>query len=482
MSVLNSNGATPHIAPADRDRIRLRYEYVPYVAFLSDAIMIISASVSSGILYHTVFFSKYGNIHQYISLGFLISLIAIFANHARDAYSGQKLLDLYFQLKVSSFSIIIAFIAIVSVSFSFKVSNLISRGYVVTFFVSAIILIVASRAIWAYFLRASLERGLFVRRRMLAICECDSDLEGPTITELRRYGYSPVSAINIPQGDISSEAVRNLIRQVATTSQNLSVDEIVITVSIHRLNIVTRLVEELRTLPIPVRFAFDGASAEVISRPSYRLGGILSFQVQRSPLGLLESIVKRSFDITIASVALLVLSPTMLLTAIAIKLTSPGPVLFKQMRFGMNGKQFQILKFRSMFVISKDADFRQASRFDARVTRVGKIIRRSSIDELPQLWNVLRGEMSIVGPRPHAVAHDEAYQDLIQRFSMRRFVKPGLTGWAQVNGSRGETPTIESMRQRVQYDLWYIDNWSIWLDMSIVLRTFLMLFNPKDVY
>lgn len=292
----------------------------------------------------------------------------------------------------------------------------------------------------------------------------------------------PVSTLNIPAGDVSQEDIHGLIRQAATASQNLSIDEIVIAISIHRLKIVTQLVEELRSLPLPVRFAFDGASAEVISRPAHQLGGILSFQVQRHPLSLSESVLKRALDIVAASAALIALAPTMLLTAVAIKLTSPGPVLFKQMRFGVNGKRFQILKFRSMSVLPEGADFRQASRNDARVTWVGRIIRRTSIDELPQFWNVLRGEMSIVGPRPHAVAHDEAYESLIQRYAMRRFMKPGLTGWAQVNGSRGETPNVESMVLRVQYDLWYIDNWSIWLDASIMFRTLLLLCNPKDVY
>ncbi|PTM41468.1 putative colanic acid biosynthesis UDP-glucose lipid carrier transferase [Bosea sp. 124] len=380
------------------------------------------------------------------------------------------------------FNIILTFFVLTSIAFSLKISVLISRGYVGLFFFATLLSLVVSRAVWRHFLHIALDRGLFVRRRILAICEDDRDLAGPTITELRRYGHMPVSTLNIPAGDVSQEDIHGLIRQAATASQNLSIDEIVIAISIHRLKIVTQLVEELRSLPLPVRFAFDGASAEVISRPAHQLGGILSFQVQRHPLSFSESVLKRSLDIVAASAALIALAPTMLLTAVAIKLTSPGPVLFKQMRFGVNGKRFQILKFRSMSVLPEGADFRQASRNDARVTWVGRIIRRTSIDELPQFWNVLRGEMSIVGPRPHAVAHDEAYESLIQRYAMRRFMKPGLTGWAQVNGSRGETPNVESMVLRVQYDLWYIDNWSIWLDASIMFRTLLLLCNPKDVY
>ncbi|MDX3806978.1 MAG: exopolysaccharide biosynthesis polyprenyl glycosylphosphotransferase, partial [Bosea sp. (in: a-proteobacteria)] len=192
--------------------------------------------------------------------------------------------------------------------------------------------------------------------------------------------------------------------------------------------------------------------------------------------------IKRGLDVLIAGTTLLLIAPLLLLTAVVIRLDSPGPILFKQTRNGFNNRPFQILKFRSMRVMENGDAIRQASRHDNRVTKIGRWLRKLSIDELPQLWNVLRGEMSIVGPRPHALAHDAHYEKLIGDYPYRQHVKPGLTGWAQVNGSRGETPTVESMAERVRLDLWYVENASIWLDIRIIARTFTTLLHVKHTY
>jgi exopolysaccharide biosynthesis polyprenyl glycosylphosphotransferase len=180
---------------------------------------------------------------------------------------------------------------------------------------------------------------------------------------------------------------------------------------------------------------------------------------------------KHALDVTLALWALLCLSPLFLVVAILIKIDSPGPVIFRQYRIGRHGGRFQIYKFRTMCVMENGSDIAQARRGDPRVTRVGRLLRRSSIDELPQLFNVLRGDMSIVGPRPHAVSHDIYYGALIPEYADRRVVKPGITGWAQVNGVRGETATVGEMQRRVTLDLWYIDNWSLALDLRIAWRT-----------
>jgi exopolysaccharide biosynthesis polyprenyl glycosylphosphotransferase len=166
-----------------------------------------------------------------------------------------------------------------------------------------------------------------------------------------------------------------------------------------------------------------------------------------------------------------VLSPLMLTTAFLIKFSSPGPVLFTQSRNGFNGRSFRIWKFRTMTVLEDGPTIQQATRDDPRVTQVGRWIRRGSIDELPQLFNVLSGDMSLVGPRPHATAHDTEYAQKIAAYAFRYHVKPGMTGWAQINGYRGQTQTIDLMEKRVDCDLWYINHWSIWLDLKIILRT-----------
>jgi putative colanic acid biosynthesis UDP-glucose lipid carrier transferase len=186
---------------------------------------------------------------------------------------------------------------------------------------------------------------------------------------------------------------------------------------------------------------------------------------------VLKGKVKRAMDVVIAVTAIMCFWPLFLIASIAIMLDSRGPIIFRQRRGGLNGKEFVIFKFRTMTVLEDGPVITQVCSNDHRVTRIGKFLRRSSLDELPQLFNVLRGDMSLVGPRPHALAHDNKYRVHITDYTNRSHVKPGVTGWAQVNGLRGETPCFEQMAERVRLDLWYINNWSLRLDLYILLRT-----------
>ena len=195
-----------------------------------------------------------------------------------------------------------------------------------------------------------------------------------------------------------------------------------------------------------------------------------------------ESALKRLLDLGGATLLLVLLSPVLLLTCILIKLDSEGPVFFRQTRLGLHGKPFNILKFRSMSVLENGDTVIQAKRNDPRITRIGRVLRKTSIDELPQLINVLKGEMSLVGPRPHACAHDEYYAARIARYALRQQVKPGITGWAQVLGHRGETPTIESMRKRVECDLWYVRHANVALDLEILARTIIEVLRPRNAH
>jgi polysaccharide biosynthesis protein PslA len=201
-----------------------------------------------------------------------------------------------------------------------------------------------------------------------------------------------------------------------------------------------------------------------------RVGGVSGINIGRRPLNVGEIVLKRALDLTVATIALVSLSPLLAAIAVAIKLDSPGPVFFRQKRYGFNQQPFGVFKFRSMRA-DAGAAFRQATRNDSRITRVGAILRRTNLDELPQLINVLRGEMSLVGPRPHALAHDRSFERRIALYARRHNVRPGITGWAQVNGFRGETLTDLDMERRVSCDLHYIDNWSIWFDIQIMVQT-----------
>ena len=239
--------------------------------------------------------------------------------------------------------------------------------------------------------------------------------------------------------------------------------------------------ERLRALPLPVFLLPDRSVSSILSRSSWELRVLTPIEVQRAPLSQRDLIVKRFFDVMFAGLALAIFSPLLLLTAVAIKLDSDGPVIFRQRRRGFNGREFAIYKFRTMTVLEDGSTVRQAQRDDARVTWLGRLLRASSIDELPQLINVLTGDMSLVGPRPHAVVHDDEYGKLIDNYMYRHHVKPGITGWAQIHGFRGETD-VALMAKRIQRDLWYINNWSLWLDLKIMARTCVEVLRGQNAY
>jgi Undecaprenyl-phosphate glucose phosphotransferase len=250
-----------------------------------------------------------------------------------------------------------------------------------------------------------------------------------------------------------------------------------------------RLVEVLRKLhhmPVEISLAPDMVGFSVAGRDSAEFGGLPLIDVYGQPLSFGQSLAKAVFDKIIAALALIVAAPVMLACALAIKLDSKGPVLFCQPRLGFGDRVIKVFKFRSMHHEAADIDCeRQSSKDDPRITRLGRFLRKSSLDELPQLFNVLRGEMSLVGPRPHAIAMQVEHrrnEDIVPDYALRHHVKPGITGWAQVNGYNGPVDTIEALRARVAHDLDYINNWSLWFDIRSLLLTLKVLVGQRHVY
>jgi len=235
-------------------------------------------------------------------------------------------------------------------------------------------------------------------------------------------------------------------------------------------------------LPSTILVVPDAVTEEWLRHKCAPAGTHIAIEVRREPLSRTQRLVKRLMDICLTSIFIVLLLPAFVLIAVAIKLDSPGPVLFFQTRYGLHGRPFRILKFRTMSVLEDGAVVTQARPNDSRVTRVGRILRKTSADELPQFFNVLAGQMSLVGPRPHARAHDEQYAVAIEHYEIRQYVKPGITGWAQVNGLRGETPTLEHMYRRIEHDLWYAGNASLLLDMEIMVRTLFVILNFQATF
>lgn len=245
---------------------------------------------------------------------------------------------------------------------------------------------------------------------------------------------------------------------------------------------VRQLLDALQDTTASIYFLPDIYIFDLMQARFDEVGGMPVVAICETPFTGINSLVKRLTDIVFATLIQLLLAPVMLSIALAVKLTSPGPIIFKQRRYGLNGEEIIVYKFRSMAVCEDGANVPQAKKNDQRITRLGAFLRRTSLDELPQFINVLQGRMSIVGPRPHAVAHNEQYRRLIKGYMLRHKVKPGITGWAQVNGLRGETDTLDKMAARIEYDLDYLRSWSISLDLWIILRTVRVVLGRDNAY
>jgi|SRR5215472_1357472 len=285
---------------------------------------------------------------------------------------------------------------------------------------------------------------------------------------LRSYELAPAT------GGIPFDRFDSQIAEIRSECRLLKIDAILISFDADSMELVTRAVSALSELPARIQLLPVGM-ADLMQRSRIGSWGQVNvFELFCGPCSLRDRLMKRSMDIVVALAAGALISPVLALVSILIKLDSKGPVLFRQTRHGFNNEPIQVLKFRTMATYDDFGDeFRQAVRGDSRVTRIGRFLRRTNIDELPQLINVLKGDMSIVGPRPHAVAHNEMYEGKIRGIWRRHNVKPGITGWAQVNGLRGETDTVEKMQKRVEYDLYYVANWSFVFDLKIIIMTLL---------
>jgi Undecaprenyl-phosphate glucose phosphotransferase len=339
--------------------------------------------------------------------------------------------------------------------------------------------IAGTRAVLGRYLRDAVNRGALVGRRALIAGDSD-ELRGINPREiLARFGIMEVGRVTLSNKDSAVNAAE--IDRLIDLSRSQSADEIVLALNWKANDKLEFVRHRLRISALPVRLLPD-RNVQSLLELSGRSRHSLVMDLQRQPLSWMERATKRAFDLVGAFFLLMMLLPLLLAVVVAIKFDSAGPAIFKQRRKGFNGKPFVIYKFRTMTVLEDGPVVKQAQKGDLRVTRYGRVLRRTSIDELPQLINVLQGEMSLIGPRPHALAHDDKYGEAIAGYAFRHHMKPGITGWAQINGCRGETSSIESMEERIKYDLWYINNWSFWLDMRILFRSGVAVFGDPAAY
>jgi putative colanic acid biosynthesis UDP-glucose lipid carrier transferase len=284
-------------------------------------------------------------------------------------------------------------------------------------------------------------------------------------------------------GELPAAALKGRLADLTAFVKAGGVEAIFVALPMASQPRILKLLDELRDTTVSIYFVPDMFLTDLIQARMDDINGLPVVAVCESPFYGVNGLVKRLEDLVLSALILVAISPILLATAVAVKLTSPGPVIFRQRRYGLDGKEIVVYKFRTMHVTEDGPDVPQATRGDRRVTRVGAALRKLSLDELPQFVNVLQGRMSIVGPRPHAVAHNETYRKVIKGYMVRHKVKPGITGLAQVNGYRGEIRSLDKMQRRVEYDLEYLRNWSLRLDLAIILRTaFIVLTGDRHAY
>jgi Undecaprenyl-phosphate glucose phosphotransferase len=450
----------------DRPALRIPNRVVLDVLSLMEVGLVVVSAAVAKLLYIAFLLESQQEHQPYLFAGFaggivLHYMMRIRGLHEPDAYLGwrERLGDFLLAIGMS-------FLVLIALAYLLKISADFSRGWLLTWLTLVSIGLLLSRAASARLLRWLASTGYMARR----IAVIGSGAQGLRLADKLRQaaGVRIVGVFDEPGKD-GHDKPRAGVADLISLGQRNQIDEVVVALSDAPQQQTARLIDQLSVLPVDVWLCPSEFDKPILG--TSRLGSLSLLQVKPRPIRDWGYVMKLALDYLLGALSLVLFAPLMLAVAVAIKLDSPGPILFKQRRHGYNHRLIHVYKFRTMRLTEDGAVVPQARRHDARVTRVGKLLRRTSIDELPQLFNVLKGEMSLVGPRPHAVAHNQLYCERLDRYANRHCVKPGMTGWAQIHGFRGPTEDPEKMRKRVQMDLYYIENWSISLDLKIIALT-----------
>jgi Undecaprenyl-phosphate glucose phosphotransferase len=456
------------------------------LVFLLEYGAIVTLALITGVLYHLAAYGIAGSAGFYLEVGTVGSAVYTVANTARGDYR----LGSFLGGKIDPRRILIhwhgAFLSLLAIGFLTQMSMVYSRAWIALFYISGLLTLVPLRRLLT---RATLwaSRNGIVSSKKIFVVGATSRISA----FLRRYqpsqlgvevaGCCSLPLLPGPMSEASVEILKHELELALIQARETNPDAIVLLAPWTATDAVKQTAEKFGVLPAELHLGPDGMLEEFTNAELLRIGPISTLQLTAAPLDMLQSLTKRLMDITLSAAALVALAPLLAVVAGLVKLDGGGPVFFRQRRYGYNQRTFWIVKFRTMRVMEDGPDLRQATRDDPRVTRFGRFLRRWNIDELPQLINVLKGDMSLVGPRPHALSHNLEYEKKIRLYARRHNVKPGITGWAQVHGFRGETDA-RRMRMRVEHDIYYIENWSIWLDILILARTVISPKSYKNAY
>jgi Undecaprenyl-phosphate glucose phosphotransferase len=406
----------------------------------------------------------------------LIAIVVLLTNLFREEYSIDNALALKPHLRRAATLWLAAWAVVLVLGFATKTTTDFSRVVAVTLFVVGLPAMLGMRAGMIALVRRGITPASASVSRVHLVGYEEDIARFYASNDAEALGLRVIGTSYLRRIDPAADAATRLAQMSEDLDLAVSVvrflrpDDVFILVPWAETADVERCIDAFLRVPAALHLRPGTVLDRFPDMQISRVGRLSGINIGRRPLNLGEILLKRAFDLVVALTALVLLAPLLAAVAVLIKLDSPGPVFFRQKRYGFNQQPFGVFKFRSMKA-EENAAFRQASRHDSRITRVGAMLRRSNLDELPQLINVVMGEMSLVGPRPHALAHDRSFERRIALYARRHNVRPGITGWAQVNGLRGETLTDLDMERRVQHDLHYIDNWSIWFDIRIMVQT-----------
>lgn len=461
-----------------------RAVYGDVVQFL-DFISVTAASLIVALVYHDYYLAAEFDAQRYAAAG-LVGATSVTAILRRDGlYDFERLSSSRFSARAVLGRWLLVVLGLIAFGFALKVTESFSRAWLFAWTASAAVILVSTRIVAGAILRRTVQHGGVFSRRIAIIGKTEA---GERFRELAEKGDQAASVVGVYDVSIKDAAeakafdLTGNLGAVARAARAGEIDDIVIAMPDASPADVNALISRLSILPVSIALAPSQHWLGHTGGEMTRLGAAPLLNLYRRPLEGWGGFLKSLEDRIMGGLAFLALTPVFLAIAVAIRLQGPGPVFFRQKRHGFNNEVFTIYKFRTMTVAEDGERVEQAKANDPRVTPVGKFLRRYSLDELPQLINVLKGEMSLVGPRPHALAHNHAYAQTIENYSGRHKMKPGITGWAQVNGYRGETSENELMAERVRYDLEYIDNWSLWFDLKILALTIFAVLFPKNAY
>jgi Undecaprenyl-phosphate glucose phosphotransferase len=477
----------------DTNRLLRRWTSLSRSAFfsailLSDIAIIVTMSWLTGVTYHLIAYGFTGDIISYLEVGLLSAVIFVIPNLFRGEYTLRNFFTFRPHLRRSIQLWNVTFICLLGLGFLAQVTVVYSRGWMLLYYATTLCVLLASRYL---FVRATVlgsRKGLISAQRIFLFGTGRHVEEFITRHQPRTFGVSVVGCHFLTPVDSSApaqlrrQALAQDLDAAIASARILEPEAIFLVMPWSATDAINRCAEALLKLPAEIHLGAEHILDRFEHVQLSKLGSMASLQLTRMPLSRMELLEKRAFDLLFASIALLLITPVLAVVALLIKLDSAGPVFFLQHRYGFNQKPFRIIKFRTMRTLDDGPVINQAKRGDPRVTAVGAWLRRWNLDELPQLFNVIKGDMSLVGPRPHALSHDREFEQRISVYARRHNVKPGITGWAQIHGFRGETDTDDKMQSRVEYDLHYIDNWSLGLDLQIMIRTVFSSASYRNAY